>query len=118
LKIHCNYDKDKLDGNYRQYYNDGKQKCCLTYCDGKLDGTCCAWYPGDTNQQSYQHNYCLGKKHGVCIDWYPSGQLRREYHYDNGNKHGQCKVWWYPESGKLQYCTHYVNNHIDKSNDG
>lgn len=92
----------KLDGSYKEYYEDGSLKIEGSYKDGRLDGRRKAKeaLPGDTDELVIvEETYKDGQLFGTRKEYYESGKLRKEETYKDGRKNGPFK--WFSEDGIL-----------------
>lgn len=60
IKKKCEYNNDKLEGKYQEYYSNNHLKC--------------------------EMNYVKGKKHGKYQRWFRNGKLFDESNYTNGKE--------------------------------
>ncbi len=73
VKAEVNFDDDVLDGDYKEFYSNGRKKAILYLDDGLLDGE--------------------------ALYYYRNGQIKIEGKYKNGLRHGKWK--YYTKSGDL-----------------
>jgi antitoxin component YwqK of YwqJK toxin-antitoxin module len=95
----------KLDGPYKEWYQNGQLKSQGAYFLGDLDGALTTWYENGQIERKEQYN--RGKPIGMLSRWYENGQKKMEMTYlddevikitewdQNGNT---IKKW--PESDK------------------
>ena len=120
------------DGEYREYYPNGKLSVQTTFVNGELNGEYREWYRAPNNspiardrgQLSTYKNYVGGKLHGEYKNWYAnapstndtnsnsSNLVRDMLHiqttYVNGNLHGEYKKWF--QNGNVWIETTYKDN--------
>ncbi|MCT4645092.1 MAG: DUF3352 domain-containing protein, partial [Carboxylicivirga sp.] len=73
VKAEVDFDEDVLDGDYKEFYSNGRKKALLSIDDGLLDGD--------------------------ALFYYRNGQIKIEGRYKNGLRHGKWKH--YTKSGDL-----------------
>ncbi len=83
----------EIDGEYKEWYNNGQLYIQTTYVEGKLHGEYKEWY--DNKQLRLQTTYVEGKLHGEYKDWWSNGQLYIHCNYVEGKFHGEYKRWYY-----------------------
>ena len=79
--ISCNYHNNKLDGEYFEYYNNGKPKIQKHYNNGLLDKEEKSWSSAGSLAKIVE--YKSGIKHGRFMTYYDNGQLIRKDIYRN-----------------------------------
>ena len=101
-------DNGKLDGIYREYYENGQLKLECTYKDGQLDGISKEYYKN--NQLSCEYNFKNGQLDGLCKEYYDSGKIKEEYYCKNGEFEGIYKKYYTNGKEKSEY--NYKNGRI------
>ena len=101
---YTNYKEGNLDGEYKQWYENGNLKIRSYYKDGKEDGVSKSYYENGNIEQEriYDNNLLLNRK-----KYYSNGQLKEEELYDKGHRIGVNKEWY--ENGNLKYEENYKN---------
>jgi antitoxin component YwqK of YwqJK toxin-antitoxin module len=92
-----NYLLNKLDGEVREYYKDGKLKSISNYSNGKLHGKKENYFENEkiSTITYYNEDKLDGKKQ----KFYESGNLELEGYYAKNNMSG---IWkWYDQDGKI-----------------
>lgn len=130
VKQIMNFEKGKRQGEYVNYYENGKVKERGFYKDDFLVGTMESFYPNGRTRFVYNYNngYQRGwnilyfengqKEQEAFINekgwidstfraWYPSGYPMKEIDYDNGIYNGIYKEWH--SDGTLAYEGNYTN---------
>lgn len=91
----CSYMNNMLEGEYLEYYNNGKIKNKKTYKNGLLDGTEKSWTSEGFLAKVVE--YKDGVKHGRFLTYYDNGQLiRKDIYRNNRFIKGNC----YTREGK------------------
>jgi MORN repeat protein len=93
-------DKDGkiIEGEYTQYFDDGKVAAVMHFKNKKLDGKAVKYYKDGITKRS-ELNYTAGKLAGIQKRYYKSGALYKEEIYVDDKRNGITKK--YRESGKL-----------------
>jgi len=73
VKAEVDFDSDVMDGDYHEFYSNGRKKAVLSLDDGLLDGD--------------------------ALYYYRNGQIKIEGRYKNGLRHGKWK--YYTKTGDL-----------------
>jgi TonB family protein len=79
----CSYMDNKPEGEYLEYYNNGKLKNKRTYKKGLLDGKDKSWSSEGFLAKVVE--YKNGLKHGRFLTYYDNGKLIRKDIYRNNN---------------------------------
>lgn len=80
-----------LDGEYKEFYEDGKIKSTASYANGILEGLTLVY---DTaGNLSYEIPYVNNRKEGKVKRYYPGGELMGEVTYEKGKKHGMLDAY-------------------------
>ena len=112
--IECNYSGDgKLDGEYKQYWENGKIYYICHYSSsksGEKHGKYASWSKDGTNVN--ETNYKDGKKHGEYKRWdagilvdiseYKDGWLLKEKLWEKKTLVWTCREWFLLSSRKLK----------------
>ena len=77
--VSCHYDFIR-DGEYQEWYENGKMKEFGNYKSGKQDGLWKSWYKNGKLQE--MGTYKDGYKDGVWKTWYENGKLESTWQYD------------------------------------
>ena len=72
-------DRDKKNGVYTEYYENGQKEFERIYKDGKRDGLQTNWF--ENGQKKEEGTYKDGKKDGKWTKWYENGQKEIEETY-------------------------------------
>jgi antitoxin component YwqK of YwqJK toxin-antitoxin module len=107
----CSYVNGKLNGEYKEWYDNRNLKLESNYVNGELHGKYNEWY--DNGKPKVETTYVSGEKHGKYQEWYKNGQLKveatfllcEEWHDRRGLRHGIYKEWY--ENGQLSVETNY-----------
>ncbi len=121
IKLQYHMTGGHLNGEYKEFYENGSKKATRNYKDGELSGTVETWYKNgirsvyseynkglmngvynawyENGNPMYETNHLYNKRHGVRKDYYPNGQLCMVRNYINGVQVGEYKCWY--EDGKL-----------------
>jgi antitoxin component YwqK of YwqJK toxin-antitoxin module len=94
--------RQREEGSWREWYDNGQQSIEATYDDGRLTGPYTEWYPN--GQKHYETSYVIsGRKSemmdGMTREWYADGQLRSEGAYITGLRDGLWREYF--EDGTL-----------------
>ena len=92
-------DKEKYNGKWVSYYEDGQIEWERNYKDGKYDGKWVKYY--SDGQIKYEKNYKDGIEDGKWVGYYSDGQIEREENYKDGKLDG--KYVKYDEEGNINY---------------
>ena len=87
----CMYVDDVLNGEYKEFYDNGEIKSTANYVDGVLEGLSLV-YDREGNL-SYEIPYIKNKKNGTVKRYYPTGELMGEIKYEHGLKHGMLDAY-------------------------
>ena len=77
--VSCHYDFIR-DGEYQEWYENGKMKELGNYKSGKQDGLWKSWYKNGKLQE--MGTYKAGYKDGVWKTWNENGKLESTWQYD------------------------------------
>ena len=86
LSYRTNFLKDKVDGNFEEYYPDGVIKLSGKFIRGKRAGEWEAYYPDGT--LAIRSLYRSGKIQGPLEEYYEDGILKKITNYSFGKKNG------------------------------
>ena len=100
LRVQWVYKHGVLDGESKEWYDNGQLEHVWTYKNGKLNGRSCSWYKSGKVLGVF--NYHEGALEGLGQMWYENGKLLREETYNHGRFHGLRRKWY--ENGNL--CIH------------
>lgn len=90
LSLECYYEKDKLNGEHKQYVA-GNLHCHSNYVNNKFDGKRVVYkFDGKPKAECYYKNNVL---HGPFANYDEDGKVRAEGEYVNGHKHGKFRGW-------------------------
>jgi antitoxin component YwqK of YwqJK toxin-antitoxin module len=87
--------EDKLEGEYKSYYDNGQTKTHEFYRNGKLEGRYKSWYDsgGIIEHKFYEDGNLEGKRQ----IWKPNGELWVQLFYRRGSQEGEERSYWvYP----------------------
>ncbi|MDT8415704.1 MAG: tetratricopeptide repeat protein [Flavobacteriaceae bacterium] len=93
----------KIDGPYKQYFQNGQLSLEATYINGLVHGTTTSYY--ENGQLEYEKQYVLDEEFGKRKDFYEDGTLEIETDYLMGKAHGK-KLNFSPD-GVLQLIRYY-----------
>ena len=83
---------ERFDGNFEEWYEDGKRKCAKTYSDGHIVGKSRRWC--SNGKMLYKMNYTENEIRDGLQYWYhENGNLREISKYTNGKKVGLTVKW-------------------------
>ncbi len=112
----------KKDGDYKEMYDKeegGGIKCQYHMTGGSLNGEYKEWYKN--GKLFLQEYFKDGKREGEHKTWHKNGELYCQEYYKEGNKEGENKRWnhygqlflqEYYKEGKLINSKHYHNSGI------
>ena len=80
--VKSNYKNGKLDGEYIEYFMDGKKKVYSFYIDGNLNGISMEYYRN--GNKSSMIRYKLGIKHGYATGYDENGKEVKTIYYYKG----------------------------------
>lgn len=107
LKLECSYKNGELDGISKEYYKNNKLSCEYHFKDGKLDGLCKEYYESGKIKEEY---YCKdGKFEGTYKKYYTNGKEKSEYNYKNGQLEGTAKEYRINGDVEVEYDYKKVN---------
>ena len=97
-QVSCHYDFIR-DGEYQEWYENGKMKELGNYKSGKQDGLWKSWYKNGKLQEmgTYKDGYKDGEKVGVWKEWNKKGELVNEQNWDKVekiNNWDEIKKWF------------------------
>lgn len=98
LMVERTYDQDKLTGEEKLYFPDGKLDAIFNYKDGLHDGTFQYFHPNGQVKQSGA--YAEGKVEGIMRSFYMDGTLKEEVAHQEGVTEGPFKE--YNENGTIK----------------
>ena len=84
IELERNYKDGKLDGLFKEWYENGKLDMKGNYKDGIKDGLWKKWY--ENGQLVFEMNYKDDKEDGLQRLWYENGQLKSEGNYKDGKR--------------------------------
>ena len=85
------YKYGKRSGSLSTWYKNGKIETFSEFKDGILNGEYNAWY--DNGNKMYEIFFKNNKRHGTRIDYHPNGKPSELKNYINGLQVGEYKVW-------------------------
>lgn len=100
--------KDKIEGEYLQYYNTGELMAKKNFVNGKEDGKAVTYY--ETGELKEVQFYLNGKVNGNDTVFYKSGKKRYTSQYSDNLKNGVFQRW--SESDSLEFETIYKMDSI------
>ncbi len=100
--------KDKIEGEYLQYYNTGELMTKKNFVNGKEDGKAVTYY--ETGELKEVQFYLNGKVNGNDTVFYKSGKKRYTSQYSDNLKNGLFQRW--SESDSLEFETIYKMDSI------
>ncbi|ALF19117.1 phosphatidylinositol-4-phosphate 5-kinase [Fusobacterium nucleatum] len=99
LKQYFTFNKDELlDGESRQYYEEGDIKSISPFKNNVADGTFISYYQNGNIKE--KHTYKNGNEEGEGIFYYENGKLEEKYFMKNGKLDGQAINYF--EDGKIK----------------
>ena len=99
LKQYFTFNKDELlDGESRQYYEEGDIKSISTFKNNVADGTFISYYQNGNIKEN--HTYKNGNEEGEGIFYYENGKLEEKYFMKNGKLDGEAINYF--EDGKIK----------------
>ena len=99
LKQYFTFNKDGLlDGESRQYYEEGDIKSISPFKNNVADGTFISYYQNGNIKE--KHTYKNGNEEGEGIFYYENGKLEEKYFMKNGKLDGQAIKYF--EDGKIK----------------
>ena len=87
-----------IEGEFSQYFEDGKLAAVMNFKDKKLDGRAVKYYKDGVTKRS-ELNYSAGQLEGIQRRYYKSGALYKEELYVGDRRNGITKKYW--EGGEL-----------------
>jgi antitoxin component YwqK of YwqJK toxin-antitoxin module len=94
----CMCKDDKINGKNKEYYENGKLKIDSNYKDGKIDGEYKLYY--ENGKLEMDSNYKDGKINGKNKEYYENGKLKIDSNYKDGKIDGEYKLYY--ENGNLE----------------
>ena len=99
LKQYFTFNKDGLlDGESRQYYEEGDIKSISPFKNNVADGTFISYYQNGNMKE--KHAYKNGNEEGEGIFYYENGKLEEKYFMKNGKLDGEAINYF--EDGKIK----------------
>ena len=99
LKQYFTFNKDGLlDGESRQYYEEGDIKSISPFKNNVADGTFISYYQNGNIKE--KHTYKNGNEEGEGIFYYENGKLEEKYFMKNGKLDGEAINYF--EDGKIK----------------
>ena len=99
LKQYFTFNKDELlDGESRQYYEEGDIKSISLFKNNVADGTFISYYQNGNIKE--KHTYKDGNEEGEGIFYYENGKLEEKYFMKNGKLDGEAINYF--EDGKIK----------------
>ncbi|PGH26164.1 phosphatidylinositol-4-phosphate 5-kinase [Fusobacterium animalis] len=99
LKQYFTFNKDELlDGESRQYYEEGDIKSISPFKNNVADGTFISYYQNGNIKE--KHTYKNGNEEGEGIFYYENGKLEEKYFMKNGKLDGEAINYF--EDGKIK----------------
>ena len=98
IKYVKNYIKDKLDGEFKEWFINGQLKSKTLYLEGYIEDLYRTWWSnGQLRSEGYSY---AGVNEGKHKTWYENGKLESEKNYLDGNLRGVYRQWY--ENGQLK----------------
>ena len=99
LKQYFTFNKNELlDGESRQYYEEGDIKSISPFKNNVADGTFISYYQNGNIKE--KHTYKNGNEEGEGIFYYENGKLEEKYFMKNGKLDGEAINYF--EDGKIK----------------
>ena len=99
LKQYFTFNKDELlDGESRQYYEEGDIKSISPFKNNIANGTFISYYQNGNIKE--KHTYKNGNEEGEGIFYYENGKLEEKYFMKNGKLDGEAVNYF--EDGKIK----------------
>ena len=99
LKQYFTFNKDGLlDGESRQYYEEGEIKSVSSFKNNIANGTFISYYQNGNIKE--KHTYKNGNEEGEGIFYYENGKIEEKYFMKNGKLNGEATVYF--EDGKIR----------------
>ena len=99
LKQYFTFNKDELlEGESRQYYEEGDIKSISPFKNNVADGTFISYYQNGNIKE--KHTYKNGNEEGEGIFYYENGKLEEKYFMKNGKLDGEAINYF--EDGKIK----------------
>ncbi|MBS0615175.1 MAG: hypothetical protein JSR58_01315 [Verrucomicrobia bacterium] len=99
----------KLQGPFKQWYDDGKPKVEFNYDNGEFEGEQKEFYAS-----GQMHKHAFFKDHlkdGVYEEWYENGKPSMRVQLSKGMREGPSEEWY--ENGKPKLTEQYVADKFD-----
>jgi len=105
IKLQYHMTGGVLNGEYKEYYEDGSKKAIRNYKDGELDGITETWYKN--GKRSVYASFNKGLMHGVYNSWYENENPMYESQHQNNIRQG-TRIDYYYNGQKTM-----IRNYID-----
>ncbi len=106
----ANYVENKINGEYTEYYYNGRVALTGFYKLGLKDSVWTEY--GFFKKKSYEKRYKNDVPHSKWVYYYPESQtIQKEENYINGVKTGNFREYYY--NGRLSKVSFYKNNLLD-----
>ena len=86
------YVKGRLNGVWKQWYADGRQKEVRPYIEGIKIGVHSGWWPNGNRKFNYQLDNS-GRYNGAVKEWFLNGQLFKSFNYKKGKEEGRQQMF-------------------------
>lgn len=93
------HERDRKEGVYYCWYDDGTLACLSYFEDGLLEGDLCKWY-SNGRLASYAR-YRRGVRDGQHVIWYNNGRIAQWSYYEEGGR-GAFRLEWPMEGGSAR----------------
>lgn len=109
----CNNAVTPRNGQYTNYFQNGKIESKTYFVNGRAEGTWVYYYPDGTLKE--ERNYRYNSQSGKNVFYYPSGKIRLIIHYLDGEKNGEELLYY--ENGQIasrQYLIPFVDENKNR----
>ncbi len=100
------YEDGKLEGLYKEFYQDGSPKRIGSFTKSQKMGRWKMFYP--SGQLSNKTVFIKDLKSGIDTSYYENGQLMTIAEYSEGQRNGLFKSWY--ESGQIMTISSFKND--------
>lgn len=105
LRYEASYKSDKLEGQVKRWSRHGFLLSLENYHEGYLEGETIKWYYSNPQVIGCHYHFVKNKLHGICKDWYPDGYPAIVSWKFDGESVGLIKRW--DANGMCHYGYHY-----------
>jgi hypothetical protein len=100
VKLEGQIYKNKPNGIWKSYYENGRIKSSVNYKDGLIEGEAFFYYDGDTKTMKAEAIFVQDNLEGIYTEYYDNGTQKANMNYEKGLAEGKAE-FYYP-NGKMK----------------